>query len=121
LLGVLLTVTGFVYQTSVSFPNPDDIFITSGDGDIQAPYTPVGEFLYIEEGFRLGLPLLGLLPIKDVDPEVVLRSTIVQEVRRMGGDALINMRVNWTPPSSGFLGIFANGGNLAITGTVIRR
>ena len=112
---------GYIHQTSVTFPDPDDIFITSGDGDIQKPYTPVGEFLYIEAGSRIGFFLLGYIKIKDVDPDVVLRTTLVQEIRAMGGDGLINMRISWRAPSNGFLGFGATGGSLAITGTVVRR
>jgi hypothetical protein len=127
--GLLLVVvasslmSGCIHQSSVSFPDPADIFITSGDGDIQKPYTPVGEFLYVERGFRIPLPLLAFLNVADTDPDLALRENVVREVRAMGGDALINMRMLWTPPRANVLALFgiASGGSIAITGTVIRR
>jgi hypothetical protein len=109
-------------QTSrITFPQPDQLFVTSGDGDIQKPYTPIGEIIHYKTGWRLGLPLLGLIPIADVDPDAELRKEIFTKVREMGGDALINMRTSWTPASGGWLGLGAKGGYIVVTGTVIRR
>ncbi len=109
------------HTSRVTFPSPDEMFITSGDGNIQKPYTPVGEIIHYKTGFRLPAPLLGMVPLADVDPDQEIRTTVLSKVREMGGDALINMRVNWTPPSNGFLGIGAKGGFIVVTGTAIKR
>lgn len=118
---LLLNTAACTYRSAVTFPDPQDVFITSGDGDIQKPYTPVGELYFVDMGYRLGGPLIGLIPIKDVDPDVVLRTKVYEEIRRMGGDALINMAIDWVPPTSGLLGIGAKGGYVAVRGTVIKR
>ena len=107
------------YISKANFPDPDDIFITSGDGNIQKPYTPVGELIYMNEGFRIPLPLFCMIPFGDVDPDMELKKGVYEEVRKMGGDALINMRISWEPPENYFL--FATGGSVVITGTVIKR
>ena len=82
----------------------------------------MGQLIYIEQGFRLNfLPILGLIPIHDVNPEMTLKSKIYHEIRAMGGDALINMSLDWRPPRNGFLGILSSGGRITVYGTVIRR
>jgi hypothetical protein len=123
-LGVLavLGLAGCSSMSTVNFPDPNKIFMTSGDGNIQKPYTPVGEIIYAQSGFRFGMvPLLGLIPWADVDPEVVIRQKVEAKVAEMGGDALINMEIDWKPPRNGFLGIGAAGGSIVVTGTVIKR
>ncbi len=124
LVVALLAVTlagGCTYKSAVTFPSPEEVFITSGDGEITKPYTPVGEFLLIKEGYRIPLPLLGMVDLLAIDPDQVVRTEVAQEIRRMGGDGLINMRIVWDPSDSGLFGLFARGGSLAVTGTVIRR
>lgn len=119
----LLTLTGCAstHSSQVSFPSADDLFVTTGDGDITRPYTPVGQLIYYKQGYRLGLPLIGLISIDDVDPGVELRRGVLEEARRMGGDGVINVQLNWQPPSNGILGIGASGGHIIVYGTVIRR
>lgn len=109
------------FQSHTTFPPADELFITSGDGDITKPYTPVGEFIYLKSGFRIPLPLFGYLDVWDVDPDEVLRTEVYRKIRQMGGDALINMKINWEPAKPGLIGIGANGGFVIITGTVIKR
>jgi len=110
------------HQTSLTFPPSSELFLTSGDGDIQKPYTPVGHMIVSKRGTRIGfLPLFGLISFDDVDPEMVLRNEVFEKVREMGGDGLINMQTMYTPPKDGFLGFGANGGLLVVTGTVIKR
>jgi len=107
---------------ATNFPSPDDIFVTTGDGDIQKPYTPIGQIIYTRTGFRLSfLPLFGLIPIDDVDPDYELRTAIFKKVKSMGGDGLINMQISWEPAHGGILGFGASGGTVFITGTVIKR
>lgn len=108
-------------KEKVIFPAADDVFMTTGDGDIQKPYTPVGQLFYWEEGFRIPGLLIGLIPFKDIDPDVTIKQDIAEEVKRMGGDAVINLRINWKPAKSGFLGMGAFGGSVAVYGTVIKR
>ncbi|WP_321342971.1 hypothetical protein [uncultured Draconibacterium sp.] len=109
------------YQSKATFPAADDLFITSGDGDITKPYTPVGQFIFMKSGFRIPLPLLGYLNMWDVDPDEVLKTEVYRKIREMGGDGLINMKISWTPPKDGIVGLGANGGYVLITGTVINR
>ncbi len=104
-----------------TFPAADEVFITTGDGDIQKPYTPVGQLIYYHKGFRIGFLLLGYIPIKDIDPDMELKTEIYQKVREMGGDALINMSINFLPPKNGILGFGATGGSITVYGTVIKR
>jgi hypothetical protein len=97
------------------------MFVTTGDGDIQKPYTPIGQLIYGRTGWRIPLPILGLIPVADVDPAVELRDGILAEVKRMGGDGVINLKLDWTPARGGLLGLGATGGNIVIYGTVIKR
>jgi hypothetical protein len=107
---------------TVNFTSPDEIFMTTGDGNIQKPYTPIGALLYYNKGFRLNfIPLLGLIPIKTVYPSLIVKDIVKQEVRKLGGDGVINLQITWEPPSNGFLGIASSGGMLQMTGTVIKR
>lgn len=109
------------YNEVATFPPADEVFITSGDGDIQKPYTPVGQLIYSRAGFRLGLPILGLIPFNDVKPDKEIRENIVNEIKAKGGDGLINMDIVFEAPKNGFLGIGAKGGVLFVTGTIIKR
>lgn len=105
----------------VNFPSGRDVYVTTGDGDITKPYEPLGMIMCVEKGVRIPLPLLGLIPLADVDPDITLKQKVIPQVKTMGGDAIINLGVNWEPASPGFLGIMASGGYLAIYGTVVRR
>ena len=117
----LLLTNCTAYKEVASFPDADDVFITSGDGDIQKPYTPIGQLLFLKAGARIPLPLLGMIPINDVDPDTELREEIFTEIKKRGGDGLINMQINFEPPTNGFIGFGANGGNIFVTGTIIKR
>ena len=108
-------------KEKVTFPAADDVFMTTGDGDIQKPYTPVGQLLYYDQGYRIPAPIIGLIPFKTVDPDVVLKQEIYKEVKKMGGDAVINISIDWMPAKDGILGFGANGGYIIVYGTVIKR
>lgn len=112
---------GAYYKSVTVFPAANQVFLTSGDGDIQKPYTPLGQYIYMKEGFRLPVPILGLLKLDDVDPDYVIGTEIASEIRAKGGDGLINMKIDWAAPKNGFFGLFASGGRLFITGTIIKR
>lgn len=109
------------YSSQLRFPSPTDLFVTTGDGDIQKPYTPIGQLAYAKVAYRFALPLLGMIPISDIDPDVELRTGVLEKVKAMGGDGVINLSMNWTPPTNGFLGWGAKGGTLVVYGTVIKR
>lgn len=109
------------YQEVITFPPSNDVFITSGDGNIQKPYTPMAEFVYTNNGWRLPLPILGLIPFKKLDPEMVLRKQVSTRIKEMGGDGMINMRIAFMKDNPGVLGFLAKPGYLYITGTVIKR
>lgn len=112
---------GTTYKATTTFPPADEVFITSGDGDIQKPYTPVGQLIYYKTGYRIGLPLLGLIPINDVNPDKAIREEVVQEIKSRGGDGLINMSIHFEGPKNGALGFGARGGSIVIYGTIIKR
>lgn len=125
-LGILLLITVFfvgcgAYNEVATFPPSDQVFITSGDGDIQKPYTPVGQLIYAKSGYRIGLPLFGLIPFNDVNPDKELREEVITEIRKQGGDGLINMHINFEAPKNGIIGLGAKGGVLFVTGTIIKR
>lgn len=122
LLAGVFVLTSCASLRQVNFPPPEEVFITTGDGDISKPYKPVGHLIYTRRGFRLGfLPLFGLIPFADASAEKAVNEIIAQEARAMGGDAVINLDIKWIPPSDGILGLGANGGALFIQGTVIKR
>ncbi len=122
LLCGLSLLTSCASLRQVNFPPPEEVFITTGDGDITKPYKPIGQLLYTKRGFRLGfLPLFGLIPIAEASAENAVNEIIAQEARAMGGDAVINLDIKWIPPSDGILGLGANGGAVFIQGTVIKR
>ena len=120
---VLLFSSCSAYKKQLNFPPSSDIFITTGDGDIQKPYEPIGMLIYIDQGYYLPLPILGLIPIKVVDPDIALRTAVASRVKEMGGDALINLSIVWQPPKGGIHAFFGLGfgGSVAIYGTVIKR
>ncbi len=122
LLLSLALLTNCASLRQVNFPPPQEVFITTGDGDITKPYQPVGHLIYTKRGFRLGfLPLFGLIPFGDASAQTAVNDIIAKEARAMGGDAVINLDIKWIPPSDGILGLGANGGALFIQGTVIKR
>lgn len=121
LLAIVISGCGLRIVNKTTFPSPDKIFITTGDGDIQKPYTPIGQLALLRSGWRVSfLPILGLLG-ETIDPDRVLREDLYMEIRRMGGDGLINMRIEWKPPKNGFIGLGATGGYVIVYGTVIKR
>ena len=97
-------------QQTITFPSAKEIFITSGDGNIQKPYTPLGEFLYADNGIKL-----FFIPIKTINPEAILRKVITEKIKEAGGDGLINMRLNFIK------GKFFSPDQLFLTGTIIKR
>jgi len=105
----------------ISFPPKDEMFITTGDGDITQPYEPVGHLVYQKKGFRIPLFLFGFIPISDALAEDAINAVIAEKARAMGGNAVINLKIEWNPPSDGILGFGANGGTLVINGTVIKQ
>lgn len=121
IISLQLTSCGTLYNQSATFPPADEVFLTSGDGDIQKPYTPIGQLIYLKKGWRINLPIFGLIPIADVDPEKEIRESIVKEIKLKGGDGLINMAITFEAPSSGILGFNAKGGMVFVTGTIIKR
>ncbi|OGG56109.1 MAG: hypothetical protein A3F84_28640 [Candidatus Handelsmanbacteria bacterium RIFCSPLOWO2_12_FULL_64_10] len=119
----LFTSCAFKYSSKLSFPAPDEIFMTTGDGDIQKPYTPLGQVLHIESGTLIPIPLICLAS-PTVDPDVVLRTGFTEKVKQLGGNGVINMRIDFRPPKKTFLGALfgmVDPGQVTITGTVIRR
>lgn len=120
LMAVVLT-CGCSSIRQVNFPSGNDVFVTTGDGNIAKPYEPVGMLIYAKNGIRIPLPLLGFIPFDDVDPDLAIKQVLLPRVREMGGDAVINLNINWQPATAGFLGLFADGGYITIYGTVIRK
>ena len=118
---IFLTSCGATYNQVATFPPAEEVFMTSGDGDIKKPYTPVAQLIYLKKGWRIALPLFGMFSIADVNPEKELREAVINEIKNKGGDGLINMKITFEAPSSGILGINAKGGTIFVTGTIIKR
>jgi len=121
LLGVFLLLSGCASFQQVKFPPQDEVFITTGDGDITKPYEPIGQLIYAKKGVRIPLPLIGLIPISDAVAGTAINEIIAKEARAMGGNAVINLDIKWTSPRNGLLGLGADGGAVFIQGTVIKR
>lgn len=121
LSGLTIMVGCAPYQRTILFPAANEIFFTSGDGNIQKPYTPIGEYVYSVRGFRLPIPIIGLIPLTPLDPEKVLREKITPKIKEVGGDGMINMKIVMVKDDPGFLGMFAKPGYIQVTGTIIRR
>ncbi|NCS90085.1 MAG: hypothetical protein AUJ54_02495 [Ignavibacteria bacterium CG1_02_37_35] len=110
------------YYSVATFPSADELFVTTGDGNIQKPYTPIGQIIYSKTGARIPIPILSAIPIEDIDPDVELRTKIYDKVKAMGGDGMINLSLNWQPPTPFPLSLlFGNGGTITVYGTVIKR
>lgn len=105
----------------VGFPAPQTCYITTGDGGDIENFATRGQLLYSREGFRIPVPILGLISFADVEPEDELRNQICSIVREQEGDGLINLDIRWEAPSPGFLGFLATGGSISIEGTIINR
>lgn len=119
---VCLTFVGCSYRSSIEFPPANDLFVTTGDGDIQKPYTPIGQIIYYKASPAIGIPLFNLF-VPTTDPEVEMNTGFMRMVREMGADAVINTSLDWKPPSSflsRLLG-WGHGGKVLIQGTAIKR
>jgi hypothetical protein len=111
----------------IEFPPADDLFVTCGDdpgSESNKPYVPKGQFIHVTQEHYLPIPLLGMfVRIGKAEPQHVFDKYIIPRVREMGGDALINAKVNYTPPTSIIWGLFGlrSGGTTVITGQAVKK
>lgn len=79
---------------------PDDVFITNGD--IEEPYTPIAAIQVAKIGFKF---------INDLVPATLddsLSKMLAEEARKVGADAVINVKFCSTPfPGMIFMGFTA--------------
>lgn len=127
LAGVFLSGCTTSVTHKVQYPEASSLFVTMGDdpgSESQKPYIPKGTFIHVETDDYLPLPILGMFAkIGESNPQYVFDQIIIPEVRAMGGDALTDARVNYTPPGSILSGLFGmrRGGCLVITGQAVKR
>jgi hypothetical protein len=111
----------------VQYPQSSDLFVTMGDdpgSESAKPYIPKGTFIHVETDAFLPVPVLGMFAkIGESNPQYVFDNIIIPEVRKMGGDALTDAKVQYTPPGSVLSGLFGmrNGGVLVVTGQAVKR
>ena len=115
------------HSLSVKFPGNDFMFLTSGDGEVRKNVEKrtetTAEVIYWKRGFRIPLPIFGLLPINDVNPEQSLRTFVQEAQKNKNADGVINMDIKYIPPSNPILAFFGlgHGGYIYIQGTAIKK
>ncbi len=67
-----------------------DVFVTSGD--VKGPYESLG----VVQTTRRGVLFFGFADPAGTDLEAGLRESLLPEVRRMGGDGIMNLRFQQT-------------------------
>jgi hypothetical protein len=78
----------FSYTRGIPYPNPEELYVTLGDGNIERPYQPLGEIVVKKRG----LGFFGI-PIIKPDLERVIKETLLTKAKDMGGDGVINLCV----------------------------
>lgn len=112
----------------VAYPSGDDLFVTMGDdpaSESQKPYTPKGTFIHVTQESHLPIPVLGLIPLGNAEPQYVFETYVFPQVTEMGGDALTNARVDHKPRPGFFTRLFGLGffspSHTVVTGQVVKR
>ena len=93
LLGLLLAMTGCTTVSVATLPSAGgarDVFVTTSD--ISSPYQSLG----LVQVTRKGVLLFGFGDPAGTDLEGGLRESLLPEVRRMGGDGIINVHFHQT-------------------------
>lgn len=125
LLGLM---AGCSMTHTVAYPPADDLFVTMGDdpGSESAKlYTPKGTFIHVTTEYYLPIPVLGLIPLGNAEPNHVFETQVIPKIREMGGDALTNARIQYTPPPGVFMRLIGLGAfspsSTVVTGQVVNR
>ncbi len=114
----------------VHYPPASDIFVTPGDDpgtESHTTYIPKGYYYYRYSGGVIPLPLFGLIPAGNPDPQMIFDKIVLPDLHRMGADALIDATITVRPPPGWFwrfLGIpllFTGGGSVTVQGTAVKR
>ena len=67
-----------------------DVFVSTGD--VKGPYQSLG----VVQTTRRGVLLFGFADLAGTDLEAGLRESLIPEVRRLGGDGIMNVRFHQT-------------------------
>ncbi|MFC1569121.1 hypothetical protein ACFL4L_02695 [bacterium] len=113
----------------IEYPPSDELFITLGDdpgSESINPYIPKGYFIHVSTEYYLPIPLLGIIPLGNAQPQYVFYEEAIPKIRSMGGDALIGANVNHIPRPPVFIRFFGIFNFLftsstIITGQVVKR
>ena len=132
ILGMLTVLTVITFGCSatyqVAYPPASTLFVTMGDDpgtESVNPYLPKGTFVHISEEFYLPIPIFGLIPLGNANPAYVFERKVLPRITEMGGNALTNAHINYTPPPGvvmRFLGLgFFSPSRTIVTGQVVRK
>jgi hypothetical protein len=96
------------------YPDPNELFVTTGDGNIQKPYTPIGLVAVKKQGFYMfGQAIIA------ADLEAAINDRMLEKAREMGGDGVIEVTLFNTGSAPIWMPIFFN--DITAVGQVIRR
>lgn len=117
------TIGGTLYSSKIPFITGDKLYITTGDdpgSESLKPYEPKGMLLHVERAKSTCFFNL-CIDDEDANPERVMEEIILPKVRNMGGDALINAYVDYTPDDRYCSCIGPNKETIIVKGTVVKR
>lgn len=122
---IFLLSSGCTGVYKVEFPPADKLFITSGDdpgSESPKPYTPKGNLTVVNKCGMIPIPLFSVIPVKRATPDDTFNELVIPEIKKMGGDALINARVEYIS-ESWLLRIFLPWcfEQTIVSGTVVKR
>ncbi len=109
----------------VEYPPANKLFITSGDdpgSESKKSYTPKGNIVVVNKCGMIPIPLFSAIPVKRATPDDTFNEMVIPEIRKMGGDALINAKVEYIS-ESWLLRIFIPWcwEQTIVSGTVVKR
>lgn len=90
---MLMVLTGCTSVNVARVPSMGDrrdVFVSTGD--VKGPYQSLG----VVQTTRRGVLLFGFADLAGTDLEAGLRESLIPEVRRLGGDGIMNVRFQQT-------------------------
>ena len=124
---LMLSSCATVMTHKVGYPASSDLYVTLGDdpgSESQKPYIPKGQIIHITNEMYWPIPILGMfLKAGNAEPQYVFDKEVIPQVKRMGGDAIIGARVNYTPAGPMLMGLIGlrTGARIVIVGQVVKR
>jgi len=103
--------------SELNYPNPDELYMTEGSGNLDE-YEPIGQLSYSKTGYPgLNLYLVCVGRQEIGQPGDILKNEVKNRAQRMGGDAILNLDFNYTPPASSTCG---PAGSVRVSGEVVK-